>query len=310
MKLYRLSDSVLKTVKESPFKSEKELQQLVEKNLRELFALELVKSEFSVKSFRIDSLCFDNETQSFVIVEFKKDRNFSVIDQGYTYLSLLLNNKSDFVLEYNERKGKNLKRDQVDWSQSQVVFISPGFTEYQKQSVNFKNVPFRLWEVRRYDNGTVTFSEHKTTSVESLSSIPEIVGVDESKVSKEIKVYTEDYHLYGESKTYERIPWVIDKYKDLRSRILSLGNIEIVPRKLYIGFQCGRPVVDVEIYQNGLKLTVNMKKGALNDPNKLTKDYSKRGHWGNGHYSLSVDQTTDLDYVMFLINQSYKDKVR
>jgi hypothetical protein len=58
----------------------------------------------------------DNENKSFVIIEYKIDQSFSVIDQGYAYLGLLLNNKAEFILEYNERKSLSLKRGDVDWS--------------------------------------------------------------------------------------------------------------------------------------------------------------------------------------------------
>ena len=125
-------------------------------------------------------------------------------------------------------------------------------------------------------------------------------------MSKEIVVYTEDYHLHEKSGT--RPPWVLESYSVFRERILSLGNIEIVPRKLYIGFQRERPVVDVEVQQRGLKLTINMKKGTLKDPTNLTTDISGRGHWGNGDYWVLVDKDTDFDDLMFLITQSYKDK--
>jgi len=54
-----------------------------------------------------------------------------------------------------------------------------------------------------------------------------------------------------------------------------------------------------------LVLLINMKKGNLNDPNKLTRDVSSVGHWGNGDYELLIDKNTDIDYVMFLINQSF-----
>ena len=47
-------------------------------------------------------------------------------------MSVMLNNKSDFILEYNERKNKSLKRDEVDWSQSRIIFISPSFNTYKK----------------------------------------------------------------------------------------------------------------------------------------------------------------------------------
>jgi len=50
-------------------------------------------------------------------MEYKKDRNFSVVDQGVAYLNLMLNNKADFILEYNEMAYHSylkLKRDDVD----------------------------------------------------------------------------------------------------------------------------------------------------------------------------------------------------
>ena len=72
--------------------------------------LNFVKTEFAINNFRIDTLAFDDELNSFVIIEYKKDRSFSVIDQGYAYLALMLNNKADFILEYNENKNKTLKK--------------------------------------------------------------------------------------------------------------------------------------------------------------------------------------------------------
>ena len=66
-----------------------------------MFGYEFVKSELQLGNLRIDTLAFDNENRSFVIIEYKIDQSFSVIDQGYAYLGLLLNNKADFILEYN-----------------------------------------------------------------------------------------------------------------------------------------------------------------------------------------------------------------
>ena len=113
MKLFKLNSGQLSKVKSVPFDLEKNIQKLVEQNVSTLFDIEFVKSELTFGSFRFDTLCFDNETNSFVIIEYKKGSSYSVIDQGYTYLSLLLNNKSDFILEYNEtlnKKGNKIFR--------------------------------------------------------------------------------------------------------------------------------------------------------------------------------------------------------
>jgi len=104
MALYKNVNNNLSLIKSKPFSLEKDIQNLTEKNLKTLFNYEFICSEFIIKNFRIDSLAFDRDADAFVIIEYKKDKIFSVIDQGYTYLSLMLNNKADFILEYNERK--------------------------------------------------------------------------------------------------------------------------------------------------------------------------------------------------------------
>ena len=37
-----------------------------------------------------------------------------------------------------------------------VIFISPSFNSYQKNSVNFQDVPFELWEITRYENNNIS----------------------------------------------------------------------------------------------------------------------------------------------------------
>jgi RecB family endonuclease NucS len=55
---------------------------MVEKNLTVIFKLEFVTSEFQLHELRVDTLGFDTESKSFVIIEYKRDKNISVIDQG------------------------------------------------------------------------------------------------------------------------------------------------------------------------------------------------------------------------------------
>lgn len=103
MILYQLNKEKLTRVNENSFKLEKEIQKIVEENIFLLMSLQLVKSELTIKNRRIDTLAFDKQSNAFIIIEYKRDKNKSVIDQGVTYLNLMLENKADFVIEYNER---------------------------------------------------------------------------------------------------------------------------------------------------------------------------------------------------------------
>jgi predicted transport protein len=301
MPFFSIKQGKLVKIKGTSFRNEKEIQIITEQNLKDIFGLEFVKSEISIGNLRIDTLAFDNETKSFVIIEYKKDKNFSVIDQGFAYLSLLLNNKADIIIEYNECKNKSLKRVDVDWSQTRVIFISPQFTKYQRQAINIKDLPIELWEISKFENNTILFNQIKpfetSESITKISSRSDIV----QKVSREIKVYTEEDHLQG-------IPEeIVETYLELKERILNLGdNVDIRPRKLYIGFIANTNFVDIRLQKAQIKIWINLAIGELDDPKKLAMDVSKKGHWGNGDYEIILKPGSDLDYLMTLIKQSYK----
>lgn len=297
---YRIKEGKLELIKENPFKLEKEIQILTEKNLKLIFGLDFVKSEFTLNNFRIDTLAFDHDASAFVIIEYKRDKNFSVIDQGYAYLSLMLNNKADFILEYNESGKDVLKRNDVDWSQSKVIFVSPSFTTYQREAINFKDLPIELWEVKRYDNETVNYSQIQTSgaqeSVKTISRNDEVIET----VNKEIKVYTENEHLEVASTE------ILELYETFKSAITNLDGIELKPTKKYIAFVSGSNIADIHVQKKALKMWINLFKGELDDPKELTRDVANIGHWGNGDYELQIRDDENIDYIMSLIKQSYK----
>ncbi|MCB0540576.1 MAG: hypothetical protein KDE33_23875 [Bacteroidetes bacterium] len=302
MPIFKIQDDGnLKKIEERKFKLEREIQKSTEQNLELLFNLQFVRSEFQLHKFRIDTLAFDFESKAFVIIEYKRDKNFSVIDQGYAYLSLMLNNKADFILEYNENSQSTLKRNDVDWSQSKVIFVSPSFTTYQKEAVNFKDLPIELWEVRRYINNTISYQRHDTTqsseSIKTLSSQDETIDA----VTKEIEVFTEEKHIEKATDEIEQL------YFSLKSSIVNFNDdISINPRKHFIGFQNnGKTFADIIIQKKALKIVLNLKSGELQDSFGLARDVSNVGHWGNGAYEIQLSDDEQIEYITSLIKQSF-----
>jgi len=301
MPLFSHQDNKLKKIRKVDFKYESEIQKLTEDNLEEIFELEMVQSEFQLNNLRIDTLAFSKESNSFVIIEYKRGVNFSVIDQGYAYLALLLNNKADFILEYNEKMDSNLKRRDVDWSQSKVIFVSPQFTTYQRKSIEFKDLAFELWEINNYANGTVLFNQIKSPEIsESIKTVTQKSKVVH-KVDNEVNIRNEEDHLKETSEDLQEL------YRNLRSRILELdSNIEIKPFVAWISFKIENPIVDITLQKTQIKLWINLKKGKLKDEQKLARDVSNVGHWGFGDYELTLKPESDLNYIMILIEQSYQ----
>lgn len=316
MKLFDLQNGKLSTVKSLEFQLEREIQELVEANVEQLFGLQLVKSEFYLGRKRFDSLCFDEETNSFVIIEYKRGSNKSIIDQGFTYLSLLLNNKAEVVLEYNENNSTPLKRKDVEWSQSKIIFISQQFNDFQRMSVNFKNIPFELYEVKRFERDIIGLSEIQSDSKVELTT----PGLNTSKmkgdqgaieeVTSQLSRYTEEYHLQDPKKSKQTPQWVKELYYRLKETIFELhSDIEMKIKKMTIGFKLGKTVCDIKIQDKGIYLAINLNKGELKDELKKCKDMSDKGHHGLGDYVFNLKSEDDLSYARYLLKQSLNKRI-
>lgn len=301
MPIFQIKNSKLIAIQEMRISLERDIQQITELNLDIIFGFNFVSSEFSLHNFRIDTLAFDKETKSFVIVEYKKDRSFSIIDQGYSYLALMLNNKADFILEYNEKLNENLKREDVDWSQSRVLFLANSFTAYQQNAINFKDLPIELWEVKKYDNQTILYNQLKSVDTkESVKTISQNKTIE--NVSREVKKYSIEDHF---RKGWENSR---DLFENIRSKILEIDSrIEEKANKYYIAYKIRFVMCSIHVYKS--KLTIHLggvDKGDLKDPeDKIIRvPWEKRG-WSKlcGYY---INSFKDIDYALFLIKQVYE----
>lgn len=299
MRLFTQTRDQLTSLKEKPFTLEKEMQALFEANLDAVTGFKFVRSEFAVKAQRFDTLAFDTDSQAFVIIEYKRERNSSVVDQGVSYLNIMLENKAEFIVEYNESQQQHLKRSDVDWSQSKVLFVSPSFTDFQRQASNFKDLPIELWELKRYEGDIILVNPiTKSKGAPSIKQVQTSPDSDITKVAKEIKVYTEEDHLQGKSDQ------VVELYESYKQAIENLvPDVQVEAKKLYIAFKKDKNIVDIVLLKNSLKIFINLKSGELDDPKGLARDVSTIGHWGNGDYEIIVQDTENLEYIMSLIKQ-------
>src|SRR3989338_4465746 len=267
MVIFKIKNDKLEKVKEKGIIMEKDIQRLTELNLSEVFKLEYVSSQFYLKNLRIDTLCFDLENKAFIIIEYKKDRSFSVIDQGFAYLSLLLNNKADFLVEYNEKnKSKTLSRESINWSQSRVIFISLFFTFHQKEAINFKNLPIELWEIKYFSDDLVEYQ-----NIEPIES------------SEKIETLTGNKFIKGE---------INEKYLQL--------YVGYKVSDSYISF------CQIHFYKEKLEIAILIPDKKLSDPKKWAKKVPKSYGWAKNCKFFNLRSEKDVSYAMDLIRRSYE----
>lgn len=292
-----------KLLKQSEFKLEKDIQTFVENHIPDILGeeYEFVCTEFSVGDFRIDSLAFNKETKSFIIIEDKKVENKSLVDQGLTYLKLLRDRKADFILKYNEIKNTNYNVNDIDISQSKVVFFSPFYNKYQIYSSDYQNIPFDLYKITKYEDDIIDIEKVERTSKEKFNNDIFKELNTSTIISEEIKVYTEEDH----KNTY-KVEKINEIYDRLKEEILELGDIDIDVKKIYIAFKGRRNIVDIEFFKNHITVFINIKKGNLEDPLNILSDISNIGHHGNGDYCLDLYKMDDIDKVIPFIKKSYE----
>jgi len=300
MPLYQIKNQKIQSIKEVVFEKEKSLHDLIENNLEEIFGLKVIRGEFEIEGYFLDTLGFDLEANSFVIIEYKRDKNNSIVDQGLHYMQLLLTHKANFVLAYNNHFGKNLEIKDFDWSQIRVIFIARSFTAYQQGAANFENFPIELWEVSRYQNDLLNINQIQTKK--KAESITKFIESPEAKrITKEVKTYTlEDHISKGSEQTQEL-------FKKIQREIFELDDrVQEKPVSWYVGYKIRyQNFCSVQIFKDRLKVNVRCPK--IDDPKKVFKKIPGGYGWGKTpiwYWDITNDK--DLDYAMTVIRQGYE----
>ena len=138
----------------------------------------------------------------------------------------MLERKADFVLQYNIKTKSSLAIEDIDWSQSRIIFVSPIYIVYQLNATDFKNIPVDLVKLTRYEDDIIEIDFIKKTSNVKVQDIQ--MESIQNDVNKEIIVYTEEDHLSKVSDNIKRV------YEELKNRILELDDIDVEAKKLYI----------------------------------------------------------------------------
>ena len=305
MPLYQIKQQKVNQIKPSSFKNERELQKLFEANLEPLLGVRFVASEFTTgdrQRGRIDSLGIDQDGTP-VIVEYKKTGKENVINQGLFYLDWLVDHKGDFTLIAQEKLGKDIE---IDWSSPRLILVAESFSEYDKYAVNRIGANIQLWTYRRYGDDFLFLesiyatTSHKVSKKEKTAEVEEVS--DDSGETEEI-IYSLDDHLKGKS---EDIKILFDALKE---RIFALNvddDILEKPNKIYISYKHGKNFCEVRPQSKEIKIWLDISFSELDDPKKLSRDVSQVGHYGTGEVETKLGNLSELDDVMNLVEQSYK----
>ena len=295
IKLFELNPCV-KECNASTVALEKELQNIIEENMETFFGVRFLKSEYVIKSGRMDSIGID-ENYSPVIFEYKRSSSENVINQGLFYLDWLLDHKADFKLLVIEKLGIEIA-NQIDWSIPCVICIANDFTKYDIHAVNQMQKNIKLVKYRRYDNDLILF-EHL-----NLPNVKPIVSTDDSTVTFTSTSVTKT-HIEKLASADKHLKTL---YESICNFIESLGDdLTQNQLKCYLAYKKVQNVFCIEIYKKQIIIRTKLSPDTIELVEGFTRDTRNIGHLGTGDLEISIKSDEDFIKAKPLIERAYSE---
>jgi len=292
IKLFNISPSnKCIQIKAKSLRLEKQIQDIVEKNLEELFGVRFLASEYMIDNGRVDTLGLD-ENNCPVIIEYKLDSNANVINQGLFYLNWFMEHKAEFDLLCREKLGSRID---IDWSNPRLLCIATDFNKYDENAINQIN---RNIELIRY-----TLFENNSLMIQLASAVSE----------RPRAPYTN-----GDKYTYNRIEHrlrtanknIVSYTEELDEYILNLGDdIQKKALKNYWAYKTIKNIACIVINKEKLSIYLSVDYKDISNPRPNVEDVKDKGHLGTGNTAIFITNDEELEYAKELVKKLYNGEL-
>ena len=301
IKLFRIQGSKAVSLSGSAFKLEQELQTVVEHHMDVLLQMRFVAAEHSTgknHAGRIDTLGLD-ENGCPVIIEYKRNINANVINQGLFYLDWLMDHKADFEMLVLKKYGQKVV-DTIDWTGPRLLCIAEDYTKYDVHAVQQINRNIDLIQYIHYPDGFLVLN-----LVNAVTAPP----IPEDDLQKKPGKPKTEYKTIHDSMAQmtDRMQTV---YNEAREFMVELGeDVQEKELKYYIAFRRLKNFATIQYLPTKEELifflnidpdTVELEKG-------FSIDVRKIGHQGTGNLELQIHSLEELEKAKPLIQRSFEE---
>jgi len=295
MPIFKDTSGALKKLNTLPLDKEKNLQKLVEDNLMEVLELHFLATEY-VTTFggRIDTLAVDANGAP-VIIEYKRNKNDNVINQALSYLKWLRAQKPEFfqMLMINKLGQGVAESIKLDWNNPRVICIAESYSKFDVDTVEVVPLRIELFKYRYYEQGIFGL-ESLTVPEAASAAIPVSTSPVADKPASSVALLRE--------KGSQAIQELFDR---LQEQIVNLDEgIEEKPTSLYVAYRAAKNFAEVHIGRNQLK--IHLRPIDYVDPRNRVDKIPDGYNWTMDR-RVYLDSVDDLEYVLGLIEQSYKN---
>lgn len=272
----------------------REVQNLFEANFECLLGVRFVASEFSTnQGGRIDTLGID-EIGFPVVIEYKLDKNRTVINQGMSYMAWLSSHKAEFWKIAFQKLGQEAA-DKIDHSSIRLICIATDFT---RDDLGAYELPsnIKLVRYRRFGDSHLILERVQSADAIPLQSPTGPKPPGGSGTDKAFAQVLED--ASPESK---------ELYESLRQAILEQSeDLTEKITKLYAALKRTRNFASIVNGKKGewlLQLHLNPDEVQLKEN---WRDVRNIGIWGTGQLQIRVNNQQQIGEALTLIKRAYE----
>lgn len=305
-RLFR-GEGKVEEIKAVEFDTEAELHALIQNNLGDILpGHNVLAGEFDLGGLRIDTVAFNEDIRSFVIIEYKNVKKGGAIDQGMAYLQLLEERRADFFQRYQQAFAHStLKVADIAWEETRVVVIAPSFTKHQLYAAKRTKDPIELYRITKYEGGII-----------ALEKVVEQTLQENRESGKQ---YSEKYH-FDKANALDETKKLYRELKNEIGKNIPEG-IDVRPTKTYIKICSAKNdaiLCTVALTKKELNLCYATKNLNVADDDKkeggefvrFMKEGSKKiGKAGLGHYMSKITNADDVARAIRYVKEVHTQKV-
>lgn len=296
MPIFRNAAGKLSKLGAIPLSKEKELQVLIETNLKEVLDLQFLHTEYTTTfGGRIDTLAVDSSGAP-VIIEYKRNKNDNVINQALSYLKWLKSQKPGFFekLMIDKLGDTVAKSIGLDWDNPRVICIAEAYSKFDIDTVEVVPLRIELFRYRYYEDNVFALEPVNVTEAPNY--------VTQANPAKSTSTPTSSTGV--EALLAKADDNTAELFKELRERILELDDtVEEKATTLYVAYKRSNNFAEVHIGKSQLK--IHLRPINYVDPEGKVDKIPDGYNWTMDR-RIYLKSKSDLDYVVNIIEQSYQ----
>lgn len=299
VKLFQIANGSAEELTGRAVKLERRLQALIEKHLETFLQVRFVASEYSTgktHAGRIDTLGID-ENFCPTIIEYKRNSNANVINQGLFYLDWLMDHKAEFELLVQRQFGSEAA-EKLDWSGPRLLCIAEDFTRYDIHAIQQINRNIELLRYTFFGDDLLLLDLVNVVSAEPMDDGDGGTGGGPKQYTTQ-----EEYLARAE-------PPLKELFDACRDHIQGLGDdVQIKFLKWYIA--CKRlknfATIQLQTGRNSLLMWLPLNPDEVTLEDGFSADKRNIGHHGTGDLELTIRNLDDLEKAKPLIQKSFEE---